>query len=385
MLPFAADARVGVLLARDPAPEVRAAVALFWSDMPDDVSRALLTDPVEKVRADWFRYHPRRTPPADLIPGLLDDPATRAAAIRHATLTPPLMERLAADPDSDVRRELAAVRGLPAALRDRLAEDRSARVRLAVFTRSDTASAMRRHIHDAILGGAAAADWNRDMDDAELEQWIENEYAVTELAMLHLPWVTADPLPHVSSPYACFRRSAAAHPALPPEVVRRLLDDEDNSVAVAAARSAPHLVDPATAERIEREYRPAKRMRWRPADDLGFPTESLRRFATDDDPRVRCLAPRDPDLPAEIIVRLAGDPDPQVRAAVAAHPRLPGPVLARLLHDDESWVARAAAAAPALPVSEMERLVPGERSGGFWDRARVAAGIVRGRLDRGRR
>jgi hypothetical protein len=169
--------------------------------------------------------------------------------------------------------------------------------------------------------------------------------------------VTADPLPHLASPYPCFRRSAASSPALPPEAVAHLLADDDSGVRVAVACRYPHLVDPATAERIDGDFRPDKKTNWRPADDLALPAATLHRLATDPDPRMRCLAPRDPDLPAELATGLARDADPRVRGAVARHPNLPTPDLIALLTDPVNHVARTAAAAPTLPAAVMGHLL----------------------------
>lgn len=82
-------------------------------------------------------------------------------------------------------------------------------------------------------------------------------------------------------------------------------------------------IDPTTAERVDRSYRPKKRTRWRPADDFPLPADVLRRPATDPDPRMRQLAPRDPDLPVRLVRRLAVGPDQSVRSAIATRPRLP--------------------------------------------------------------
>ena len=84
-----------------------------------------------------------------------------------------------------------------------------------------------------------------------------------------------------------------------------------------------------------------------------FAALMLRRFATDHDPRMRCLAPRDPDLPGGI----AADPDSAVRHAVAAHPNLPEQALIALLDDPDEHTVRAAAGSPCLPRREMQRLV----------------------------
>jgi hypothetical protein len=97
---------------------------------------------------------------------------------------------------------------------------------------------------------------NSDLDDAAFLRKAEDSIAVTELKNLNLTWVTADPLPYVSSPYVCLRSSAARSRSLPAEAVLRLLDDDESIVRTTMARHAPHLVDPATAERIDRDFRP---------------------------------------------------------------------------------------------------------------------------------
>ncbi|GAB7051453.1 hypothetical protein [Catenuloplanes indicus] len=356
-------------LAAHPDPTIRLALATHAAPG----TRALLReDPDPAVREAAGSAHAGASP--DLAPAPPPDPATRTGTSHPAALTPPpaarlttdldlaarlaadpdLAARLAADPDPAVRREVAMHPALPAEIRDRLAGDVSARVTLAVFARPDTPGPIRRRIHDALQEEHGDLLAN-GLNDAEIDRLLDRERAVLELEHLHLPWVTADPLPHVASPYPCFRRSAARATGLPADVVRRLLDDGDNTVRLAAARRAPHLVDLATAERLERDYRPRKHSRWRPADDFPFPAATLRRFAADADARMRVLAVRDPDLPAEIAARLAADPDPMVRRCVADHPRLPTAALLRLLDDPDARVVRAAAAAPGMPVSEMDR------------------------------
>ena len=262
-------------------------------------------------------------PPSDLVSALLADPVTRAGAVRHATLDDDTADALARDADPFVRKELAAHPGLPPRVRDVLADDPHPSVRVAVFGRADTPEPLRATLH---AGLAALPD-------------------------------RLDPLPHVDSPYPCFRVSVAASESLPPDVVARLLDDPESDVRTTMAEHARHLVDLATAERVDREFRPAKKTLWRPADDVEFPPATLRRFATDPDPRMRCLAPRDPDLPAELAERLAADPDRSVRAAVAQHRTLTTEALTGLLSDDSAWVARAAGGSPYLPVSRMEWLL----------------------------
>ncbi|MFB7945734.1 hypothetical protein ACFC6L_12515 [Kitasatospora phosalacinea] len=347
------DLRAG--LAHDPDPDVRAALAQWWTTAPEPVRRTLLTDPEGSVRAaacaTYFRRLPHPVPPADLVPALLADPLTRAGAAAHCDPATTDLERLATDPDPDVRRALATHPGLPAALRGRLAADPLARIRLVVLARPDTPAAERAALHDSITGPFEPPGEDVDEETAfELE--MDHIGVGIELWMLQLPWVTADPLPHLDSPHPVFRRAAAASPDLPAEARARLLADPDNEVALAAAAGSPDPIDPVTAERLDREHRPVKRMRWRPADAYPLPVETLRRLADDPAPRMRLLAPRDPDLPADLLERLAGDPEERVRRAAASHPALT-PALLRALLDDPSPSVQRAAANPALPADEI--------------------------------
>ncbi|WP_328399261.1 hypothetical protein OHS70_20600 [Streptomyces sp. NBC_00390] len=344
-------------LADDPDPAVRIELAQWWVEAPEDVRRTLLTDEDPKVRAaacsTYFRRTPHPVPPADLHAALLADPVTRAGAVRHVVLDEALAKELAEDPDDDVRAAFAAHPDLPAGLRDALAQDASPLVRAEIFVREDTPEEHRASIHQELTDGADRGD----AAFAVTEEDLLCQLALTGLTFRDIPWIRADPLPHVDSPYACFRRSAAAGRDLPAEAVDRLLEDEDNSVRHTMAAHAPAL-SPEAAERVERRHQRSK-VRGRPADHTTFPPETLRRFATDADPRIRALAPRDPDLPAALAARLAADDDHLVRREVAPHPNLPVAALRALLADgdEEESVVTAAASSPALPVEAMEELL----------------------------
>lgn len=352
-------------LAADPDPKIRATLAQWWTRAPEPVRRLLLTDPEDVARAGacatYYRRLPHPVPPADLLPALLADPVTRAGALRHCTLDADTVLWLADDPDEEVRKELAGHPGLPPTLSRTLAEDPSPQVALRIFARQDTLGPTRAAIHTRIVSDVPPVDWLTGLqvldDDALEQQLIMNELARLELRTLRLPWVTADPLPYVDSPYTCFRVSAAMSGCLPAPVVTRLLDDEESSVRTTMALHARDRIDPATAERIDRSYRPQKRTRWRPADDFPLPADVLRRLATDPDPRMRQLAPRDLDLPVELVRRLASDADHTVRRAIATHPQLPTRELKRLLADPSEWVATAAAGNPNLPLQQMHQIL----------------------------
>ncbi|MFD7079244.1 hypothetical protein [Streptomyces sp. NPDC059918] len=140
------------LLASDSEASVRSSVIQRWRDVPDDVRRMLLTDADPGIRSGSVRAS---VPPADLLPGLLADPATRAAAVAHAVPTP----ELAADPDSDVREAVAAHPDLPAGLRDLLAADQDIFVRNAIAARSDIPPTMREQIVATLEPDGPVAEW----------------------------------------------------------------------------------------------------------------------------------------------------------------------------------------------------------------------------------
>ncbi|MEV6107414.1 hypothetical protein AB0M28_22300 [Streptomyces sp. NPDC051940] len=349
--------RLRARLADDPAPAVRATLGQWWTDAPEEIRRRLLTDPEPEVRAGacarYFRKLPHPVPPADLHPALLADEGTRAGVVPHLDLTPETAGRLVTDPDPEVREALASHPRLPSRLRDVLAGDPHAVVRAEVFARGDTPAALREALYAGISEGAARARPNV-FDCAEDDMWCL--MAVGHLDGLTYPWAVADPLAHLGSPCAGVRRSLAASAELPPAAVERLLDDDDFLVRWTMARRAP-APDPDVVERVERRHPARSKVRGRPADDFDFPGAYLRRFATDPDPRIRTLAPRDPGLPTPLADRLAADPDPRVRRAVAAHPRLSRQARHALLGDDDARVAEAAGADPALSGAEIEHLL----------------------------
>ncbi|CAM5491704.1 hypothetical protein SALBM311S_11384 [Streptomyces alboniger] len=105
------------------------------------------------------------------------------------------------------------------------------------------------------------------------------------------------------------------------------------------------------------------------ADTFPLLADVLRRLASDPDPRMRELAPRDLNLPVALVRRLAADPDARVRRAIAAHPRLPPRELTELLSDSSERVAAAASGKTDLSPQHMHQLL-------------VLAGLRQGRAER---
>ncbi|MFG2979586.1 hypothetical protein ACGFYY_42195 [Streptomyces sp. NPDC048331] len=139
-------------LAAAPESSVRSRVIERWRDVPDSVRRMLLTDTDPEIRCASAQAFP---PPADLLPGLLADPETRAAAVAYAVPTP----ELAADPDSDVREAVAAHPDLTTGLRDLLAEDPDMFVRNAIAARADTPAELRERLVAGLEPDSPLAEW----------------------------------------------------------------------------------------------------------------------------------------------------------------------------------------------------------------------------------
>ncbi|WP_331738261.1 hypothetical protein [Embleya sp. NBC_00896] len=139
-------------LAVDPEPRVRRQIVHHWRDAPEWVRRALMTDPDPHVRRDGVLKY---VPPADLLPALLADPVTRAAAVEYVAPSP----ELAADPDSAVRVAVADHPDLSAGLRDQLAEDPDMFVRNAIAARPDTPPALRERIVATLQTDNPVAEW----------------------------------------------------------------------------------------------------------------------------------------------------------------------------------------------------------------------------------
>nr|WP_236646754.1 hypothetical protein [Micromonospora acroterricola] len=113
-------------------------------------------------------------------------------------------------------------------------------MRIGVLGRRDTPELTRHRIYDDIQQGERPLTdlLTDELDDDALLQQIEDHMAVSELRYLRLDWVTADPLPYVSSPYIYFRRSATQSRALPADAVIRLLSDDDSGVRTTMATHA---------------------------------------------------------------------------------------------------------------------------------------------------
>ncbi|MFF5484321.1 hypothetical protein [Streptomyces virginiae] len=323
-------------------------------DLPVGMKRRLVRDDDASVRSALAG---RDAPlPRDLVEAFVTDRSARVRQAAAANRRSPshLRARLATDPDPDVRGALAEHPDLPVDLVALLGLDEDPMVRVKVFLRRDTAESLREVIHAGLPAGSEKT--RMDPFDAD-EEDVFCAIAMLGLRIRIVVWVWEDPLPYVDSPYPAFRRSAAAAgDALPRTAIARLFEDPDSEVRKTMA-AAVSVLDPDTAERLERAHEENRKWPGSPADNAVFPPETMRRFATDPDPRMRALALRDPELPAEFVERLAQDDEARVRREAAAHPNLPAPAQLILLGDADLRTAEAAAGSPHLPGEAMEAIL----------------------------
>ena len=387
------------LLADDPSPEVRAAVAdgPDWTHdhrtkvrpLPDAVCERLLADPEQSVRKAVLHSTHVTTSFLASLAGH-PDPAARRAALRvWDELTADEHAALLDDPDPEVRRraelcacpqdakltakllgdpaalrrglldradaerfltegvhlaELAANPSLPPDLVDRLAVDPDHEVRLAVSLRPELTEARR-----------AAIDVTVDPHARVTVDWVAAGLADQEV--LHRAATSAHPL---------LRRAVALSPHLSPDLLRLLSEGTDFEVHRLLAICHPDTpveVLMSVYARLGGTF-----SAWMATGHPNFPREGLAaRYADHPNPIYRHLVVRDPTADPALIERLSHDRDTWTRQSAARDPRLPLPRLIEALTEPE--LAFCAGANPALPPGEMA---------GVMDRAGVPSGHGQG-------
>jgi hypothetical protein len=340
----AADRRLSlrsrVTLSRDANADVRAAVAQFWRDPPEDIQRTLLTDSDPTVRAKAVSvWH--RPPPPDLIPALLIDPATRADTVRYGPIGPDLIEH----PDHWVRHAVAGHPDLDESTAIALSRDQEPSVIYALIFNPGTpevlrADLVRRVTTEVRPGFLSGYYFGNAWKDRASTGWLWDAPLSVRLT-------------YVDSPYFFFRR-AIANTELPPDAVGRLLRDPDPGVQRNVARC--NKVPPEELARIVAEFGEDPSVAPNLTDLPHFPQSTYEHFATSADPEVRELCAQASHLPDALVAKLATDRVDDVRCAAAAHANLPLDLLTRLLADRNDEVAEAAGASPSLPLPWMQSL-----------------------------
>lgn len=332
------------VLARDPDPRIRAAVAAAWWTRPADTHAALLTDADPTVREVASRGH-QPPVPVELRPACLADPATRANIAPYAELTAQDAMSLATDPDEHVREAAARNPTLTREAVAMLAADPHPFVRGNIVLHRLVDEDTRDRLYAQLAAEAATGD-------------IDAQVAL-EWNPLEPDWVRELPLParlaYLDSTHVVFRRALAESRDLPPHAWQRLDRDPDRAVRhLAALRpDAP----PAVLEQFVRTFGDNDPHLPSLVDHPNFPRHRLPSFVDESDPRVRRVALKDPSLPIDLLARLATDPDAYVRQGTASHPGLDTATIDALLADDDADVLSNTAANPALPPAQVQRIL----------------------------
>ncbi|MDX3667215.1 hypothetical protein [Streptomyces europaeiscabiei] len=323
--------RVLVQYAGHEDPGVRKAVCRAWDALGPADREALLADPDAGVRRAAARQACRSD--ETLTDGVLAvvEPHERQDVWAEARLPRATAERLMDADDSDVRHALARNPALSPDLVARLSTDPEHRIRLAVSARPELTEDQR---------AAIAYEVGRE-DRLGPLAWV-----------LALTGESAALRACATSAHRWLRRSAAWHPALPPDLVELLADDEDFVVRLYLCEQQPD----APAEALLRTV-----LEWHSYSSYDmvrmpqFPGKGLARYADDPDPALRRLVVHDPDAAPESIERLSHDESSWVQQQAAADPRLPATRIDALLRQ---WnLAGQAALNPALTEAEMHRLL----------------------------
>ena len=347
----AKDRRAVPVLAAHPEPVVRA-TAVELVDGSDEATerlrQALSRDPAPEVRAAMAERE-RTREPADI-------PANGhlfRAMVALRRLSPALVAHVLATDPTDTMDGVSAMATnphLPRETVEELFDHQAASVRRALARRADlTRSQLERLAADPDVSVRTAVSVHPGLSEED-RAGIDIDVTTAKGGLPTRPLATSvNPL---------LRRRAAADPRLPAEAVAALAGDTDPEVRALLAHHHP-AAPPALLLRVYREH--PRGGRGRLSALPAFPTEGLAALADDPDPEVRRLAARDPLADPALVERLAGDPDAGVRAAMAACPRLPVDRILALLDDTD--LAEHAAANPALPVETMsQRLTLSERA-----------------------
>ncbi|QIJ66268.1 hypothetical protein [Streptomyces sp. JB150] len=221
-------------LADDPVPGVRAALAENPA-IDEALIRVLARDEDPDVRRA-VAHHPRV--PLGVLTGLAGALRIGPALLpRIAAATPAEVAELAVSPRPEVRMFLAARRDLPDGIRDALADDPDAKVVKSVASHPGLSRARLRAMVDRCGAQVAAmVAANPDAPPSLLEEVSRQRPPVRKALRV----IARHPRATAAALAACLaddraRPLAAAHPALPPQLVAELLHDGDPQVTEAAA------------------------------------------------------------------------------------------------------------------------------------------------------
>ncbi|MFE6552723.1 hypothetical protein ACFVHS_30600 [Streptomyces sp. NPDC057746] len=354
------------LLARDPEPKVRRALA-FNRHLPDDVRAAMLDDEDPRTAAIAAAEWP--SAPTDRIGELLsrvtgafgrqmlllrlDGPLPTEAA--HAMLTD--LDFTAGDEYSmGLLRQIAEVVDLDTGLVDRFMASPDLRAAVAA---NPTLSAeyVADLAHDPDNRVRAAVVARRGLDPA-LRESIPVDYDDRSSAIVG--WLLTEDLSgqeqlaFARSRHQIFRKTLAMRPELPEEIAEILADDESFAVRLFVCERQSNAPGRLLAQIVE-EW--AGYSRWDMLAHKNFPADAATRLACSEERHDRAVAAAHPGLSADTLETLLADDDDTVRRRAATNPAVPADRLIELLGSADSTIAAGAAANRMLPVVTMRQMV----------------------------
>ncbi|MCW2914273.1 MAG: hypothetical protein JWN52_2341 [Actinomycetia bacterium] len=320
------------------------------------------------------------------------DPTVRATAPRRIShdrvmsgceIPVSLLERLAGDPDPQVRKEVAAHYDTPAGTRRRLAADLDPQVRAAV---SQWWTDPPPEVHRALLTDAEPA-----VRAAALSPWHPPPPEDLHPLLLTDPLTCADVVPHLklthertatlaASTDEAVRAALAAHPELPEETRQSLAADPEITVRICVllSRHTPE----GTRARLHAALTDSGLGRadswitsyylgnaWKDQGLQGWvwdaPLQQRLAYLNSPYPFLRRAAAAPGGLPIETVMRLLKDPDIQVRRIAArGATNVPGQELERLVreHGEDPSVSPRLVEHPNFPPQAFPRLAQADQA-----------------------
>ncbi|WP_241695312.1 hypothetical protein [Streptomyces sp. C] len=355
------------LLARDPQPKVRRALA-FNRHLPDGIRAGMLDDDDARTAAiaaaEWDPAPTARISellsratgafgrellllrldgplPAEVARGVLadidssTDPANSAELLPYIAATvdldAALTRRFLADPQ--LRAAVAANPTLDLEHVAALAHDPDNQVRAAVVAR---------HGLDPVLRESVSVEYD-DGSSGNTIEWLLAE----DLS-------EPDQLAFARSRHQAFRKTLAMRTDLSDEAVAILAADESFAVRLFVCERQPNAPGRLLAH-IAADWKSYSR--WDMLAHKNFPADAATALARSDDPHDRVVAAAHPGLPVDTIEALLADGADDVRRRAATNPSIPTDRLINLLEADESAVVSGAAANRTLLVVTMHRVL----------------------------
>lgn len=354
------------LLARDPEPRVRRALA-FNHHLPDDLRAQLLDDPDQRTAAiagtEWQAAPTGRigellrrvtgTFGREMLLIRLDDPLPTEVA--HALLA----ETDAAEANAHAARllqQIARVANLDVALTERFLATADLRAAVAA---NPTLSAehVARLARDPDNQVRAAVVARRDLDP-QVRETTPVDYNDRSSAivgwLLTAELTEQDQMAFARSRHQIFRKTLAMRLDLPDEIVEILAHDDSFAVRLFVCERQPNAPGWLLARTAE-EW--TSYSRWDMLTHKNFPAAAAVALTRSQVSHDRAVAAAHPGLPADTVDALLTDDDAQVRRRAATNPAIPAERLIGLLAAADTAVAAGAAANRSLPVLAMHQIL----------------------------